>query len=191
VNTLLNYGYSLLEAQCWRAINANGFDPYIGFMLETAVGKSPLAYDLQEPFRWLVDAAVFNAIEDDVFDKKGFVRTDIYVLRLRSEGARKLLAEVNAQLTSKVPFRGKSWEWGNVITQKAGELVDYVQGKSRSLDLGAPAPVQAREDSAALRRKVLDITYAEWQAMGYSKGTLHQLKEKAERENPFVLYGKV
>jgi CRISPR-associated protein Cas1 len=80
VNTLLNYGYSLLEAHCWRAINANGFDPYIGFVHETAVGKSPLAYDLPEPFRWLVDVAVFNAIEHNLFDKKDFVRTDNYVL---------------------------------------------------------------------------------------------------------------
>jgi CRISPR-associated protein Cas1 len=98
---------------------------------------------------------------------------------LRSEGARKLITEVNAQLTAKVPFRGKSWGWGNVITQKAGELADYLQGKIKLLDLGVPSPVLARDDSAAFRRKVLDITYAEWQAVGYSKGTLHQLKKKA------------
>jgi CRISP-associated protein Cas1 len=45
VNTLLNYGYTILEAHCWRAINANGFDPYVRFVHETASGKSPLAYD--------------------------------------------------------------------------------------------------------------------------------------------------
>ena len=42
INALFNYGYSLLEAQCWKAINANGLDPYIGFLHEMAAGKSPL-----------------------------------------------------------------------------------------------------------------------------------------------------
>lgn len=191
VNTLLNYGYSLLEAHCWRAINASGFDPYIGFVHETTTGKTPLAYDLQEPFRWLVDVAVFNAIEHNIFTKKDFVRTDNYVLRLRSVGARKLITEVNAQLTAKVPFRNKHWEWGYVITQKAGELADYLQGKSKVLDLRTPTPLLVRDDSAELRGKVLTITYAEWQALGYSKGTLHHLKKSAAQEAPFTLYGKV
>jgi CRISPR-associated protein Cas1 len=29
VNALFNYGYSILESQCWKALNSNGLDPYV------------------------------------------------------------------------------------------------------------------------------------------------------------------
>ena len=135
----------------------------------------------------MVNVAVFNAIERDLFGKKEFVRTDNYVLRLRSVGGRKIITEVNAQLTTKELFRNKSWEWGNVFTQKAGELADYLQGKSISLDLGTPTPLLVRDDFAELRKKVLDISYAEWQAMGFSKGTLHHLNGRASNGGGFPL----
>ena len=32
VNTMLNYGYSLLEAECLKAINSVGLDPHVGFL---------------------------------------------------------------------------------------------------------------------------------------------------------------
>lgn len=152
INTLFNYGYSLLESHCMRAINANGLDPYIGFVHEMAPGKSPLAYDLQEPFRWLVDVAIIGALENRVFTKKDFIRTDNYVLRLRSEGVKKLIAEVHAQFTSRVEFRGKSWEWGNVLTQKTGEFVDYLHGDRKTFDFTSPMPALARQDSAEMER---------------------------------------
>ena len=140
INALFNYGYSLLEAQCWKAINANGLDPYIGFVHETASGKLPLSYDLQEPFRWMVDVVIIKALEESSFEKHDFVRTDNYVMRIRPSGVRKLVKEMNAQFTSKVEFRGKSWEWGFVIGQKAGELADYMAGKRKTLIFASPVP---------------------------------------------------
>lgn len=191
INALFNYGYSLLESQCWRAINANGLDPYIGFVHEAAPGKSPLVYDLQEPFRWLVDKMVIEALEQNLFTKKDFIRTENYSLRIRPEGVRKLLTAFNAQLTSKVQFKEKSWEWGYVIGQKTGELADYIACKRKTLDLAMPLPTFARDDSAELRQKILDMTYSDWKSMGFSKGTLHHLKKKAISDEPFKLYGKV
>jgi len=191
INCLFNYGYSLLESHCIRAINANGLDPYIGFVHEMAPGKSPLAYDLQEPFRWMVDIAVIRSLEQNIFTKKDFVRTDNYVVRLRSEGAQKLVEAVHKQFTTKVKFRGKSWEWGNVITQKTAEFVDYLQGRKDDLDFANPIPVLVRDDSAELRRKILAMSYADWKAMGFSKGTLHYLKANARKDEPFKVYDKV
>jgi len=45
--------------------------------------KNSLAYDLQEPFRFLVDMAVIKLIETDAMEKKGFIRTENFNLRLR------------------------------------------------------------------------------------------------------------
>ena len=44
-----------------------------------------------------------------------------------------------------------------------------------------------RIDNKELRDKILSITYSEWKKLGFSKGTLHQLKEKAKSDKPFYL----
>ena len=89
VNCMLNYGYSLLEAECLRAINSTGLDSHVGFLHEMQPGKYSLAYDLQEPFRFLVDLAVITLIETDRMEKNDFIWTENYNLRLRPTGARK------------------------------------------------------------------------------------------------------
>ncbi|KQC04345.1 MAG: hypothetical protein APR53_10925 [Methanoculleus sp. SDB] len=88
---MLNYGYSLLEAECLLAINATGLDAHVGFLHEMQPGKNSLAYDLQELFRFLVDMAIINRVETDVMTAKDFVRTERYALRLQPTGARKVM----------------------------------------------------------------------------------------------------
>jgi len=191
INALFNYGYTMLEAQCWRAINANGLDPYVGFNHEMAVGKAALAYDLQEPYRWLIDVAVIDALERKIFDKSDFMITENYNIRLRPVGVRKLVDVVNSQFSSKVQFKGKSWEWGYVISQKAGELANFILSKKAKLDFSDPTPILVRNDSAIIREKILNASYYEWKKMGFSKGSLHYLKQNAKKDEPFQVYGKV
>ena len=64
-NAALNYGYGYLEGECRMAINAVGLEPAVGFLHEVSnyQTKESLAYDLQEPFRWLVDVLVLQAFE--------------------------------------------------------------------------------------------------------------------------------
>ena len=61
----LNYGYGFLEGECRKAINAVGLEPSVGFLHDFSdyQTKQSLAYDLQEPFRWLVDLSVIQAFE--------------------------------------------------------------------------------------------------------------------------------
>jgi CRISP-associated protein Cas1 len=191
INALLNYGYAMLEAQCWKAVNAKGLDPYIGFNHEMNINKAALIYDLQEPYRWLVDVAVFSALEMKQFDKTDFVWTENYNLRLKPVGVRKIIDAVNSQFTSKVQFKGKSWEWGYIIPQKAGELADYLMSKRKTLNFTEPIPIIKREDSAIMREKILKASYVEWEKMGFSKGSLYYLKQNAKKDEPFQVYGKV
>lgn len=67
VNTLLNYGYAFLESRCRAALNMVGLEPSIGFLHEIAQPKYPLVYDLQEPFRWIVDKTVLSCVENETF----------------------------------------------------------------------------------------------------------------------------
>ena len=60
INALLNYGYSVLAGEISKFVCSIGLDPYFGFMHKSHTGFQPLVYDLIEPFRWLVDYAVFK-----------------------------------------------------------------------------------------------------------------------------------
>ncbi len=191
INALFNYGYSLLETQCWKAVNSNGLDPHVGFLHEMAVGSAPLVYDLQEPFRWLVDVAVITCLENRIFDHKDFIRTENYNMRIRPKGVEKLVVELNGAFSNRVPYGKKSWEWGYVITKKANELAQYLIRKRKTLDFSNPQPKLERVDTAELREKILNISYSEWKELGYSKGTLHYLKKNVKSGKPFTIYGKV
>jgi CRISPR-associated protein Cas1 len=54
-NALLNYGYALLRASAARAICAAGLNPAFGIHHENSTNPMPLADDLMEPYRPLVD----------------------------------------------------------------------------------------------------------------------------------------
>ena len=187
VNCMLNYGYSLLEAECLRAINRNDLETNVGFLHEMQAGKYSLAYDLQEPFRFLVDLAVITLIESEAMAKGDFIRTENYNLRLRPTGARKVTEEVNRWFNKAVEYQGKESAWSNIIFLKTRELAHYLTGKKRKLDFSTPSYEIDRQDSDEMRRKILAIPYAEWKKMGFSKGTLHYLKENARGEKPFTM----
>ncbi len=187
VNCMLNYGYSLLEAECLRALNSVGLDAHVGFLHEMQPGKYSLAYDMQELFRFIVDLAVINLIETDSMEKKDFIRTENYTLKLRAMGARKITDEINRWLNKTVEYQGKETSWDYVIFLKARELAHYLVGKQKSLDLISPDYEIKRQDSDDIRKKILSISYTEWKRRGFSKGTLHYMKKNAESEQPFSL----
>lgn len=60
INALLNYGYSVPAGEISKFVCGIGLDPYYGFMHKSHTGFQPLVYDLIEPFRWIVDEAVFS-----------------------------------------------------------------------------------------------------------------------------------
>jgi CRISPR-associated protein Cas1 len=76
-NSALNYGYGFLEGECRMAINAAGLEPAVGFLHDFSnyQTKQSLAYDLQEPFRWLVDLSVIQAFESKALELHDFYFT--------------------------------------------------------------------------------------------------------------------
>jgi CRISP-associated protein Cas1 len=190
INALFNYGYALLEAECRKAINSVGLDTHVGFLHEVILGKEPLVYDLQEPFRWLIDVAVINALEKKMFDKKDFIRTENYNLKLRLSGARKLIKEVETQLNKKVFYRKNWYSWHYIILLKTQELAQYLLGKRRELKFDLPRLELKRIDNAKLREKILKFPYSKAKKLGISKGTLWYLKHNAMSDKPFKIYNK-
>ena len=54
-----------MDMLCLRVINTVGLNAHVGFLHEMNPSKNSLAYDLQEPFGFLVDLVVINLIEND------------------------------------------------------------------------------------------------------------------------------
>jgi CRISPR-associated protein Cas1 len=65
VNVLLSLGYTLLAHKALGAVQAAGFDPYLGFLHQLDYNRPSLALDLMEEFRpLLVDALVLRICND-------------------------------------------------------------------------------------------------------------------------------
>jgi len=47
------------------------------------------------------------------------------------------------------------------------------------------------DDTDFLRKKIIDMPYTEWNKMGFSKGTLHYMKQNARSDKPFTLNAHV
>lgn len=191
VNTLLNYGYAILESQCRKALNSVGLEPTIGFLHEARQTKYPLVYDFQEPYRWLVDATVISCSKNGQFGKKDYYRMDNYVLRLRPEAAKKLLDALRIRFNSPVRYKGRVYGWDTVIRLKAQELANHILGKRTNLNFSEPKPVLHRTDSEAIRNRILSMTTADANKLGIRKNTLWYLRQRAQGANDFNIYGKV
>ena len=63
-NRMLNYGYAILRAVVARAIAAAGLHPSLGLHHHNRYNSFCLADDLMEPFRPIVDKAVYELIRD-------------------------------------------------------------------------------------------------------------------------------
>ncbi len=63
-NNMLNYGYSILRANCARAVVSAGLHPSLGIFHKNKYNSYCLADDIMEPFRPYVDEIVLNYWRD-------------------------------------------------------------------------------------------------------------------------------
>ena len=126
-NSLLNYGYSLLESVCRSAITSVGLLPEIGFVHEVAPNKLPLVYDLQEPFRWLVDLSVIEVIRDAKLDRKNdFIVTENYHILAEPASANALIERFSANMNRKVSVGGRSFAYETLVSELARRLARHL-----------------------------------------------------------------
>jgi CRISPR-associated protein Cas1 len=193
-NAALNYGYGFLEAECRMAINSVGLEPAVGFLHDFSdyQTKESLAYDLQEPFRWLVDMVVIETFESGTLDLKDFYFTgDDYRYRFEPEAKQRFIEVLRERINSGVKYKGRILKWDTVIEEKTLELTRFLMARSPSIDLDEPSPSLKRSDNIELRDRINQLSSAEAKKRGISKQTLHDLRTKARNERPFRLYEKV
>jgi CRISPR-associated protein Cas1 len=192
-NALLNYGYSLLESACRSSIISVGLLPEIGFVHEVAPSKMPLAYDLQEPFRWLVDLSVIEVLRDGKLDrKKDFIVTENYHVRLRPAAAHALIERFSANMNRKAMVKGRGFAYETLVMEATRSLARHLTRPKMGFSLAVPfeAGESGRVDPI-LRGRVAAMTYAEARKLGISKAGLWNMKRRAETGRPLRLYRKV
>lgn len=67
INSLLNYGYTILRSATARALVAAGLTPALGLFHHNRGNAFPLADDLMEPFRPFVDEIVYHLCEEEKY----------------------------------------------------------------------------------------------------------------------------
>jgi len=94
INALLNYGYSVLAGEISKFVNGIGLDAYYGFYHHNHTSFQSLVYDVIEPFRWLVECAVWkisDAKSRNRISKKQYAFTRTGQVVLDSELIRRFL----------------------------------------------------------------------------------------------------
>jgi CRISPR-associated endonuclease Cas1 len=129
VNAMLNYLYSLVEAESILACQAVGLDPGLGIVHADAKGRQSLALDLMEPVRPEVDTFVLDLVERRTFRKAEFTET--------ADGHVRLLAPLTHELAETMPLWTKS-------LGPIAEHVAHVFGKAMDGSYSAATPLTSR-----------------------------------------------
>ncbi len=191
VNAALNYGYGFLEGECRRAINAVGPESSVGFLHDVSdyQTKQSLVYDLQEPFRWLIDQTVMQAFQSGVLDLPNFYFAgDDYRYRFDVEAKTRFLNLLREQFNSGVRYKGCVMKWDTLIQEKTSELAKYLSDRLHQIDFCVPGPVLERIDNRAVREIILSLTKDEARKRGIGKSTLHYLRKNALNASSLRIY---
>jgi len=133
VNSLLNFGYTLLCHDVQSAVNIVGFDPYLGYLHCQHYGRPGLALDLMEEFRPLVvDAMVLSAINLRILTLDDFTTEPLSnVVRLSQDGRREFLTlyQKKKQSQFKHPVLGRKCTYQEAFEFQARLLAKYLMGE--------------------------------------------------------------
>jgi len=118
INALLNYGYTILRSAVIRSLIAAGLAPSLGVHHHNQYNPMCLADDLMEPFRPLVDLAVYKMIKN---------------------GQNSVTPEVKKKLVSVMAFNMETasgmQELNYVVQRLASSLAQIIKGEREKLDL--------------------------------------------------------
>jgi len=191
INALLNYGYSILASEIKKFLNSVGLDSQIGFLHETLLSRTPLVYDLQELFRWLIDLSVIELLEENKLKKSDFILTENYHIRLKQETAKLLVDKIKSNFNLKVSYGKKYFAYQNILYSNISQLAQFISEKKKTLEFRVPPIKINRDDNLELREKILAMTPDERKRLGISKSTLWYLKKNVLSKDKIKIYDKI
>ena len=134
INALLNYGYAILESEIRKAINGIGLDYSIGFLHEINQSRTPLVYDIQELFRWLIDVSVIQLLEEKKNKKSDFIITENYHTRLGEDVAKRLIEKINSNFNARYNYKNdKNYSYQIILQDKLQQLSNFIVEKKERI----------------------------------------------------------
>ena len=188
---MLNYGYAILESEIRKDINAIGLEPTVGFLHELAQSKTPLVYDIQELFRWLVDLSVLQLLEEKKLKKSDFIVTENYNLRLKPTTAKILIEKISLNFNRTANYKAKMHSYQNILLDNIQQLANFILGKRRELQYVIPAIKIQGADLLEIRQRILTMTPTERKRLGINKSTLWYQKKHLSETKRIKIYNKV
>lgn len=111
INALLNYGYTVLAGEITKFVNGLGLDAYYGFYHKSHSSFQSLVYDIIEPFRWLVEYAVYKLSNHQQYHytikKKEYTWTREGKVVMDSSLIRRFLELFERKLQTERPYKFK------------------------------------------------------------------------------------
>jgi len=191
INALLNYGYAILESEIRKGINSVGLDYSIGFLHEINQSRTPLVYDVQELFRWLIDISVIQLLEEKKIKKSDFTITENYHIRLGEDIAKLLIEEINSNFNAKYNYKnGKNYSYQVILQDNLQQLSNFIVDKKKEFDFVIPKIKSNRNDSVELRDKILNMTPEIRKKLGINKSTLWYIKKNLIENKKSKIYDK-
>ncbi|MDH5463949.1 MAG: CRISPR-associated endonuclease Cas1 [Nitrosopumilus sp.] len=192
INALLNYGYAILESEIRKGINSVGLDYSIGFLHEINQSRTPLVYDVQELFRWLIDVSIIQLLEEKKIKKSDFIITENYHTRLGEDVAKLLIEKINSNFNARYNYKnGKQYSCQIILQDNLQQLSNFIVEKKKEFDFVIPKMKLNRNDNLELREKILSMTSDERKKLGVNKSTLWYIQKNLSEEKTSKIYEKV
>jgi CRISPR-associated protein Cas1 len=191
INALLNYGYAVLESQIRKYINAVGLDPTVGYLHEIAHTKTPLVYDLQELYRWIIDLSIIQLLEEKKLKKSDFIVTEDYHTRLEESTAKALIDKIRLNFNSRSSHKKKQYSYDNILQDNVQQLANYIQDKSKQLEFDI-SPIEInRSDDTEIRGFIMNMIPEQRKELGINKSTLWYIQKNIREGKKIELYDKI
>jgi CRISPR-associated protein Cas1 len=133
INSLLNFGYYVLEQEAWTAVLYAGLDPYAGFLHADRPGQEKLVFDLMEEFRPLVVDRVVVGLAREM--RPGHFQEDC---RMTKDGIKIASAAFYSRLDERLTYREKSQLLRNIIRSQASSIATFLRGERPSYEPFTP-----------------------------------------------------
>lgn len=126
INSLLNYGYAVLESEIWKRIYLAGLDPYCGFLHSERYGRASLVFDLIEEFRQqIVDKTVLSIVNKNSVSLEDFEFKDNSII-IKDNARRLIISKILDKLGSKIQFNDINMSYFDIIQYQGRQIANYL-----------------------------------------------------------------
>ena len=126
INSLLNYGYAVLESEIWKSIYLAGLDPYCGFLHSERYGRASLVFDLIEEFRQqVVDKTVLSIVNKNSVSLEDFEFKENSII-IKDNARRLIISKILDKLGSKIQFNDINMPYFDIIQYQGRQIANYL-----------------------------------------------------------------